>query len=198
MLLAVHGHHLRERYETIVRGLDGAETVFEPLCGPALLPKFLPKEVGYSGFDINDTFVRYARRKGYRVSHGDATQDEAYQGVNVDGAVLIDALHHIHPYEEQQKIVERTAKTARKRLVISDPFADCYLAISERFPSLLGISQKIFNWMESDGPNQSRYDNRACRDALEARMKDGYGVLKGVSHDMQQVGPMDLIVTYHL
>lgn len=197
MLLAVHGKHLPQRYKKIAAELGDARSVFEPLCGPALLPTYLPESVSYSGFDINPHFVRYARSKGRNISLGDAHTDMSFT-VQADGVVLIDALHHIHPYEEQQRVVEKSAKAARKSLIICDPFGDRYLEMVNKLPFLRPLARWFYNWVEQDGPNESRYEHIITRDTLERRMDDGFGVLPGVAHKIQQVGPEDLIVTYRL
>ncbi len=197
MLWTVHGKHLPERYRKIAAELGKVHSVFEPLCGPALLPNYLPATVTYSGFDINPSFVRYAMKKGYNVCLGDARTDAPFE-VSAEGVVLVDALHHLHPYEEQQRVVEKAATAARQKLVICDPFGDRYLDQVKRFPFAEFLARWFYNWVEQDGPNQSRYEHIIRRDTLEQRMEDGFGVLSGVPHRIQQVGPEDLIVTYTL
>ena len=197
MLQAVHGQHLPERYKKIVEELGNAQSVFEPLCGPALLPAYLHSGVAYSGFDINPHFVRYAMSKGRNVCLGDARTDAPFE-VKADGVVLVDALHHLHPYEEQQRVVEKAARAGTQKVIICDPFGDRYLDMVQKFPVVEPLARWFYNWVERDGPNQSRYDHIITRDTLERRMDDGFGVLRGVSHTIQQVGPEDLIVTYTL
>ena len=118
MLKMAHGKSLKERYQLMVKELGEVKTVFEPLCGPALLPKYLPAGVKYSGFDLNEKFVKHAKKKKFDVWQGNAKEELSYKDVRADGVVLIDALHHIQPYKEQQKVVERSAKSAKKRLII--------------------------------------------------------------------------------
>lgn len=197
MLQLVHGKHLKKRYQQIAEELDGAGSVFEPLCGPALLPKFLDEGTSYSGFDINPRFVKYAQKKGHKVWEGDARNAEAYQ-VQADGAVLVDALHHIQPYLEQQKVVERSAEAADKKLVICEPFGDRYFAMIKKFPFLRKLAEWAYNWIERDGSNQVRFSEIRSKSQLEDMMDDGFGVLKGVEKKIRQIGPEDLIVTYYL
>jgi hypothetical protein len=196
MLWAVHGKHLKERYGVIAEELGDAKSVLEPLCSPALLPKHLRPEVKYSGFDLNEKFVDYARSKGHPVLEGDALDQDSYREA-ADGVALIDALHHIQPYEDQQRVVELAAGSALKRLVVCDPFADRYLDMVDKFPFLRKPAEWIFNWIETDGPNQSRYDSMIRREVLEERMSNGFEVLSGVKHEIKQVGPEDLVATYY-
>ena len=196
MLRAVHGKGLQERYRLIAGELGAATSVFEPMCGPALLPQYLAQSVHYRGFDINAHFVEYAQRKGRAVDFRDVRDPESFRGVSADGVVLIDALHHLWPYEEQQRAVERSAAAANNTLIICDPFGDRVLDFIDTFPFLRRPIERIFNWAERDGPNQSRFDHLVKRDTLEARMTTGFGVLSGVKTTIQQVGSEDLVATY--
>ena len=57
-LWLIHGKNLGERYKYIAQQIGNAKSVLEPACGPALLPDFLNPGISYSGFDINEVFVK--------------------------------------------------------------------------------------------------------------------------------------------
>lgn len=149
MLWMIHGRHLKERYQIIAREIEGCESVLELMCGTALLTQHLPEGIGYWGFDINEAFVRYAQERLSRnlpeesclVHTGNVDDPTSIRGKEADAVVLIDALHHIQPYEQQQRLIERSARAARKKLVVCDPFGDRYFAMIERFPFLRGAAE---------------------------------------------------------
>ena len=198
LLWAAHGAHLAKRYRAGAKSLGEAKTVFEPLCGPAILPSYLPDCVEYSGFDINERFVRYARRKGRNVWQGDAREEAPYRHGLADGVAIVYSLHHVQPYEAQQRVVERAARAARSRLVICEPFGDRLLGLLDKAPFLKKPAEWLFDWAERDGTNQSCFEHVLTRESLKKRMDDGYGVLNGVRHSIRQIGPDDLIVAYYL
>lgn len=198
MIWAVHRKQLKERYQIIANKLENAKSIFEPLCGPVLLPKFLLDKVEYSGFDINENFIRYAQKREYNVLEGDARKDTPYRNITADIVILVDAMHHIQPYEEQQRVVKRAANIARRKLIICEPFRGGYFKLFKKVPFLRKPFEWFFNWIERDGPNQSKFEHIQTKDSLEKTMKEGYGVLKGVKNEIQQVGPAELIVIYYL
>jgi len=208
MLYAVHGKHLKQRYQTMVEELGDTKSVFEPLCGPALLPRYLPEGVNYSGFDINPKFVRYAQKKGHEVWEGDARDPQSFSNPNThsseskgaDSIVLVDALHHVQPYMEQRKLIERCAESGAKSLLICEPFGDRYFETIQKMPFIEGLARWFYNWIERDGSNQVRFENIRTKSELEDLMSEGFGVktLKEAPKKIQQIGPEDLLVTYHL
>jgi SAM-dependent methyltransferase len=206
LLLGVHGRSLKKRYQAIVEELGDVETVFEPMCGPALLPRYLPEDISYKGFDGNARFVRYAQKKDLTVWEGDATMRKSFLNhghsnfVQADGVVLIDSMHHIGNYGAQQRLMEKAARSVNSggRIVVCDPFGDRYFKMIGKGKIRRWAVEKFFNWIERDGFNKVRFENIPTRDTLEERMKDGYGVLSGLEPKIQQVGKEDLIATYQL
>ncbi|MFA6461921.1 MAG: class I SAM-dependent methyltransferase [Candidatus Woesearchaeota archaeon] len=199
MLYGVHGKHLRERYQQIAEQLQGCTSVFEPCAGPGLLAKYLPSEMEYSGFDINPRFVSYAQKKGLKVKEGDAHQEAPFQVECPDAVVLVDALHHLQPYEAQQRLIQKAAEMALRRIIICEPYGDRYSEILDKFPSLKGLAARAYNWIERDGSNQVRFEEMKSKEELTELANQGFGVIqKIVPRRIAEIGPEDLLITYYL
>ncbi len=111
MLKIIRGNDLERRYMEIAR-IAGNGKVFEAGCGPALLGRYLDSE-RYAGMDLNERFVRYARRKGYDCVVGDIFKDEFPEA---DVGVAVDILHHITPREKE--LIERMRENFETVIVI--------------------------------------------------------------------------------
>ncbi len=127
VLKMIHGRELERRYEEI-RKIAGQRRVFEVGCGPALLGGYLGKE-RYVGMDLNERFVRYARKKGFNCSVGDILKDEFQEA---DVGVAVDVLHHITPKEGE--LIESMRKKFHEVIVI-EPVS----AFNVRLPKALRV-----------------------------------------------------------
>ncbi len=110
-LRVIHGKELERRYREIKR-IAGSRKVFEVGCGPALLGRYVGKE-RYSGMDLNERFVRYAKKKGYDCTVGDIFKDDFPEG---EVGVAVDVLHHITPGERE--LIERMRRNFQQVIVI--------------------------------------------------------------------------------
>ena len=113
----LHGNALDERYKIIAREIGINKKVMDVGCGTGNLAKFLNKKCSYSGLDLNENFVAYAKNNGFNVKVGDLTDEKNYSQCDV--AVICDVLHHIIP--DDKKIVE-ICKNKSKRTIICEPF----------------------------------------------------------------------------
>ncbi|ODS36982.1 MAG: hypothetical protein A7315_13725 [Candidatus Altiarchaeales archaeon WOR_SM1_79] len=118
----LHGNALDERYKIIAREIGINKKVMDVGCGTGNLAKFLNKKCSYSGIDLNENFVAYAKNNGFNVKVGDLTDEKNYSQCDV--AVICDVLHHIIP--DDKKIVE-ICKNKSKRTII------CKLSLLTKF-----------------------------------------------------------------
>lgn len=195
-LKLIHGSNLNERYNYISDQIGRERSVLEPACGPGLLPEFLDPSNYYHGFDINERFIQYAKKKGLDVHLGDANDASSYSSSDV--VVLCDALHHMG-LDNERAVLERSLNSAIQKLIICDPFKDYYLQMFPQwFPGARQFLENWYDYIERDGSNQVRLRNIRTRKELEEVMMAGFGIIpKGVKRDLKNIGE-DLIVTYHL
>ncbi len=145
MLKTMHGNELERRYQEIAR-IAGGRKVFEAGCGPALLGRYLEKD-RYCGMDLNERFVRYARKKGYRCVVGDIMSD-GFPKAEV--GVIVDVLHHITPQEK--RLIERMREKF-ETVVVIEPVS----AFNVRMP---GILRKIWDSLLGDADGINPLENR--------------------------------------
>ena len=156
-LKIIHGKTLRRRYSEI-RRIAGNRRVFEAGCGPGMLGDYVGKD-RYSGMDLNEGFVRYARRKGYDCVVGDILRDRYPEA---DVGVLVDVLHHITPREKE--LLERMRRQFETVIVVEP--VDAFNLPLPRF--LRRIWDSTFG--DADGINP--LDNRERWRFTEDRLMD--------------------------
>lgn len=135
----MHGRNLKQRYRYIA-DLSG-ESVLDVGCGTAVLADYLSKENTYLGIDLNEDFLRYARKRGKNVMKQDALTFDRFSEFDV--CVIMDLLHHINPNHEE--FMKRVLRDVRKRVIICEPF-DMW----GRYP----ITKNIVRMMDYDGTNK--------------------------------------------
>lgn len=91
------GNTLSLRYERIAEEIGSNKKVLELGCGPALLHPYL-HSCDYTGWDLNDYFVKYCQKKGLNVYKKDIFQFSEYP--QTDYIVFCDILHHVIPRDE--------------------------------------------------------------------------------------------------
>jgi hypothetical protein len=193
-LRLIHGKQLDQRYEYIAKQIGKNKSVLEPACGPALIPNYLDASNSYSGFDINEKFVQYARDKGLDVQQGNAKDASFYKSSDI--VVLCDALHHIVP---EMSVLEHSLNSAQQKLIICDPFKDQYLKMLPGWlPGSFRLLSAWYDYVEKDGNNQVRLEKIRMKKELQEVMMAGFGVIPNTAkRNIQEIGE-DLIVTYHL
>lgn len=204
LLKAWHGDVWKRRYEFMAEQIGKGKTVLEPACGTAPLARFLDESCTYRGFDTNEIFLDYARKKGsdldlvgFDVYTADARKPESYEIVDivVDIVALCDSLHHLGLQNETQ-VLENCRKYAGEKIIICDPHKDRVPFQNTR------LINELFNYTEKDGHNQVRLENIRTKNELLRDMGNGFGVrpkitvneILGVNDELGE----DLIAVYLL
>jgi hypothetical protein len=192
-LRAVHGRQLDQRYEYMAEMIGSGVKVLEPLCGPALLPDYL-RNCSYAGFDLNEKFVEHAAKADLDVRLRDATDPRAYERSDV--VVLCDALHHLTP-EQEKRVLQLSFESARRKLIVCDPCIDHYDSLFPAWlPGRRWLMERVYEFLEKDGSNNAKLENRRTRTELQALMLGGFGVVPdNAARELRVIGK-DLIVTY--
>jgi len=180
----IHRENFYKRYRFLANLVEKGDSVLEPGCGPGILADFLPEYCSYSGFDLNESFIRYAQRKNRSVSLGDVRNLKNY--CPTDNVVCIDILHHLIP-AERGEIVNNCWKSAKKRLTICEPYR-------ERKPGKL--LKWWFEYIERDGTNKPKLEDMWDKDNLKEQMVKGFGIIPEQSpRRITEIG-RDLIAIY--
>lgn len=142
--VSILDRNLKEKYRFIAEIIGKDKKVFELGCGTALLAEYLDKSCSYTGWDMNEKFVDYCRRKGLKVFKENIFDFEKYPESDV--IVILDVLHHIVP---QDKKLIQEAKKRTKKLIVSEPSSG--LACGETPSRLYKFYDKFFG--DNDGIN---------------------------------------------
>lgn len=112
----VHGKSLKKRYEIIGNEIGENKKVFELGCGTSKVYPFLHKGCEYVGWDLNEGFLEFCRRRGIKVFKKDIFDFHGYPDNDV--ILICDLLHHVIPSHERL-VVEALKRS--KKLIISEP-----------------------------------------------------------------------------
>ena len=137
-IMMMHGKNLQQRYRYISR-LAG-ESVIDVGCGTGKLADYLPKDNIYLGIDLNENFLRHAKKRGRNVMKQDALTFDRF--AEFDVCVVMDLLHHINPRHEE--FIERVLRDVKKRVIVCEPFE-----VPGRHP----ITKNLIQLMDDDGFN---------------------------------------------
>jgi SAM-dependent methyltransferase len=148
----VHGQNHRLRYQYLSDLTD--ESVLDVGCGTAALADHLSRKNYYLGIDLNDRFIRFARKRGRNVMKQDALTFDRFSEFDV--CVIMDLLHHIKPHHG--KFLERVLRDVRKRVIICEPFD---------MPGRNPITKNLLRIMDYDGTNWTDEEWMDKRSLLE-------------------------------
>jgi SAM-dependent methyltransferase len=126
----------------------GGESVLDVGCGTGVLADYLPDDKYYLGIDLNERFLKFAKKRGKNVMMQDALTFERYSEFDV--CFIMDVLHHINPRHEA--FVERVLDEVQKRVVICEPFEVPSHPITKKFVRIIdddGTNQPE-DWMDRD------------------------------------------------
>jgi SAM-dependent methyltransferase len=178
-----HGRFLKQRYAYIARQIGKNKTVLEPGCGPGWLAKYLDSNCKYIGFDIDQTFVNHAKKKGLKVYLGDATKAKSYK--KADAIVMCDFFHHIGRKDEK-KVLKLCKKHAKKIIICEQP-------ASELFKRMTWYVW-LYNKIDQDKKAKVNLAMQRTEKELLKDMKNGFGIIKKKAK-IKTIGK-DLIVVY--
>lgn len=133
-----HGRNLKQRYRYMAS--YGGDSVLDVGCGTGVLADYLPDNKYYLGIDLNERFLKFAKKRGKNVMLQDALTFDRYSDFEV--CYIMDVLHHICPRHEE--FVERVLEDVKKRVVICEPFEVPSHPIAKRFVKII----------DDDGTNQ--------------------------------------------
>jgi SAM-dependent methyltransferase len=136
---ALHGKSLKKRYEIIGNEIGENKKVFELGCGTSMIYPFLHKGCEFEGWDLNERFLKYCRKREIKVSRKDIFDFQDYPENDV--TLICDVLHHVIPRHEM--LVMEALKRSKK-VIVSEP------ARSFKPPKLLTPIVYFFNYVLGD------------------------------------------------
>lgn len=118
-MLALYGRHYFARYEAIAKLIAPSSSVLDLCCGPAILYRryLRQKAISYTGFDINELFIRKVIQAGAQGEIRDLLGEEDLP-VN-DYVIMQASLYHFLPNPEQ--VLRRMMAASKRALIISEP-----------------------------------------------------------------------------
>ena len=137
--MLMHGRCIQQRYRYIAS--LSRKSVLDVGCGTGVLSDYLSQDDEYLGIDLNDSFLRHAKKMGRNVMRQDALTFDRFSEFDV--CVIMDLLHHINPRHEE--FLERVLKDIKKRVIICEPF---------EMPGRHPITRSIVRIMDDDGTNK--------------------------------------------
>lgn len=185
----IHKSNFSKRYQYISSFVKKGDLVLEPGCGPAILANFLPQGAYYQGFDTNQHFVNYAKKRHSRVSLGDVLDPKSYFKAPV--IVVCDVLHHIDPVD-RKLFIQNCYSSADELFIICDPGKK----INHKPNILYPLWKRLSEWSEKDGTNNFKYEYFLTRDQLFNEIDNGFGVIpSSVKREVKEIGD-DIIAIY--
>lgn len=142
-------------------------------CGPAAILNYLPLNVDYTGYDLNPSYIAYAKKKyGHRAAfHHQRVSDMILADARPFDAVLADGLlHHLNETEAEKffNIGHRVLKSGGFMVTVDPAFVD---------------DQKLLDrWITSTDrgqhvryPQQYKKIAESCFSEVEAHILKGIG-----------------------
>lgn len=142
----MHGRSLKQRYQYIAS--LSADRVIDVGCGTGKLSDYLSENDYYFGIDLNERFLRHAKKYGRNVSRQDALAFDRFSEFDV--CVITDVLHHINPRHEE--FMERVLREVKKRVIVCEPYDVPADPISKKLSELLDHDgfNKPYEWMDKE------------------------------------------------
>lgn len=124
---------LEKKYSYLRKEIENLN-VLDIGCGDCYLAKYIPKE-RYSGLDINETFVRHAKKRGLNVGTFDLRTDPIPKA---DVIILSNVLHQLYPMHEE--VLNRIIINAKKKAIICEPV---HHIASSKNPFIAWVARKM-------------------------------------------------------
>lgn len=162
----IHGKSLEQRYKIIGEEVGEHKKVFELGCGTAMVYPFLHNSCEYEGWDLNERFLAFCRRRGITVSKKDVFDFKDYPDNDV--ILICDLLHHLAPNHERLVIgaLERS-----KKVIISEP------ARSLKPPKMIKPLVLLSNYLVFDYDGINQLNQTLKWDYNEEKLSDFFKML---------------------
>jgi len=160
-MLLLYGRHYPSRYRAIAELIPDGSSVLDLCCGPALLyHRYLrPKNVKYTGLDINANFIARLIRRGGSGQVWDLRNQEPLPPA--DYVIMQASLYHFLP--EASPIVNQMLKAARKQVIIAEPIRNLTTSNS----GLLSLLGRLFT-NPGSGEQSLRFTETSLADFFSA------------------------------
>lgn len=166
----IHKSNFAKRYRYMAAFATKGDLVLEPACGPGILADFLPQGTNYRGFDTNEEFVNFAKKKHSNVFLGNALDLKNYS--QADLVIACDILHHLRP-TDRKKFIKNCFSSAGKIFIICEPGKKSQV-INSVFDSL---RKRLGEWSEQDGTNDFKIEYFLTDSRLLNQIRDGFGII---------------------
>jgi SAM-dependent methyltransferase len=139
-MLVLYGRHYFSRSRVIADLIPEGASVLDVCCGPPILYRryLRPKQVQYTGLDLNPKFIAQLHRYGAQGLVCDLKQEQALP--SADYVIMQASLYHFLP--DAAAVVDRMLRAARRQVIIAEPIRN--LAQS-RIPVLAGFARRHSN-----------------------------------------------------
>lgn len=160
-MVLLYGRHYPSRYRAIAELIPDGSSVLDLCCGPALLyHRYLrPKNVKYTGLDINSNFITRLIRRGGSGQVWDLRNNEPLP--SADYVIMQASLYHFLP--DASPIVNRMLKAARKQVIIAEPIRNLTTSNS----GLLSLLGRLFT-NPGSGEQSLRFTDTSLADFFSA------------------------------
>jgi len=191
------GDSYKERFNYISERIGKNKTVLELGCGTGILTKFIDSSNKYIGWDLNQDFVNYVKKRGYEAELRSVFDYKNYP--DVDYIILCDILHHVCPNHE--KLLKYT--TRHTNTIVAEPIAtdasqmtmeNAAMNIGLKFLSIIPEEMmRLLDHFLLDNDGFNPYDNRMKwkyndKTLKELYSKFGIDDIKIIGHDYIGVG----------
>jgi hypothetical protein len=164
LMRALYGRGFDARYRAIAQWIEPGSEVFEACAGDGhLYERYLrSKGIRYAGGDINDVFLRHARRRNLPIVALDLLVDP----IPVADYVVIQAsLYQFIP--GHARVIERLLCSARRALIVAEPVVNLASSSSSW---VRWLAQRSAN--PGNGHKAARFDEASLDVALRSDFGD--------------------------
>jgi len=130
----LHGNY--NDYKTIASMVEG-QSILDLGCASSIVHGFLPENVKYEGWELNDSFVAHDRKRGLAVQKKNVFEIKN-EGRKWDTIIIKDLLHHVHPKEKE---LLEMLKGKTNYVIVCEPILD-----KKRFKDIV-FGHKLFNFV---------------------------------------------------
>ncbi|RMH56666.1 MAG: class I SAM-dependent methyltransferase [Candidatus Hydrogenedentota bacterium] len=154
----LYGRDYGKRFEVLAEMVEEGASVIDLCAGDCAVYEeaLVRKEVSYHAVDINETFVRYARRRGLSAEKADVRE---YAFPLCDVVLLLDSLYQFPAFLES--LVDQARRKA-KILSILEPVRN---VASHRWKIVRWLAAELTDYGE--GPVETRFTERELRELWE-------------------------------